>query len=122
MLMDFNGSPDIPPTPSETSGENILQSLEITTTSSPETKMETLFTTQLQWLFCSSLAIIFYCLAFIGCLHKGLDSVNCTRIPKVFIIIIFCLCLFVHVCVYIYLCLCMCINNIYLTFPHQSNM
>jgi hypothetical protein len=37
----------------------------------------------LRWLFCVSLAISIYCMAIIGILHKGLDTVNCSRVPKV---------------------------------------
>ena len=42
----------------------------------------------LRWLFCVSLAISIYCMAIIGMLHKGLDSINCSRVQKVLCIYI----------------------------------
>ncbi|CAG8551478.1 2016_t:CDS:10 [Diversispora eburnea] len=42
----------------------------------------TAFPEPLAWLFCASLAIAMYCMAIIGIVHKGLDSVNLMRIPK----------------------------------------
>ncbi|CAG8446895.1 11155_t:CDS:10 [Diversispora eburnea] len=42
----------------------------------------TKFPASLTWLFCASLAIAMYSMAIIGVLHKGLDSVSLTRIPK----------------------------------------
>ncbi|CAJ0899842.1 6072_t:CDS:10 [Entrophospora sp. SA101] len=80
MFMDFNGAQDIPMPPSY---EDHLLSYEISPSPATETTTtEHSFPIQQQWLLCGSLALAFYCLAFIGCLHKGLDTVSCTRIPK----------------------------------------
>ncbi|CAG8511839.1 165_t:CDS:2 [Paraglomus brasilianum] len=39
---------------------------------------------ELIWLFCVSSGIILYCMAAIGMLHKGLDTVDSLRIPKAY--------------------------------------
>src|SRR5688500_18060174 len=95
MLMDFHGAQDIPPLPSSNEDHllyAILPSSPANETTATESSTHS-FPMQQQWLLCGSLALAFYCLAFIGCLHKGLDTVSCVRIPKVnnkqFVIIIF---------------------------------
>ncbi|CAG8445145.1 892_t:CDS:10 [Acaulospora morrowiae] len=40
------------------------------------------FPMNLQWLHCCSLAVVMYCFAIIGVLHRGLDNVNTLRISK----------------------------------------
>ncbi|CAG8445156.1 893_t:CDS:10 [Acaulospora morrowiae] len=67
-IRDFPGAEDVP-MPMQSQGNTSMGGSEG-------------FEKSLQWLLCGSLAVIMYCLVVIGLLHKGLDSVNYTRISK----------------------------------------
>ncbi|CAG8512414.1 1861_t:CDS:10 [Funneliformis mosseae] len=75
QLRDFPGSQYIPV-------EDSVAHLESRATPDAATTDDAGFTSSLRWLYCVSLAISLYCMAFIGMLHKGLDDANYLRIRK----------------------------------------
>ncbi|CAG8615733.1 16924_t:CDS:10 [Funneliformis caledonium] len=75
QLRDFPGSQYIPV-------EDSVAHLESRATPDSATTDDAGFTSSLRWLYCVSLAISLYCMAFIGMLHKGLDDANYLRIRK----------------------------------------
>ncbi|GBB99866.1 hypothetical protein RclHR1_03660013 [Rhizophagus clarus] len=78
QLRDFPGAEEIPLPGAQ--GEDHGTGLKRAVPASADLTSE--FPTPVRWLFCASLAISIYCMATIGILHKGLDSVTCLRIPK----------------------------------------
>ncbi|RIA96032.1 bacterial low temperature requirement A protein [Glomus cerebriforme] len=80
QLRDFPGAESIPLPDVHGldggGGEEVKRALPASADSTSE------FPASLRWLFCVSLAISIYCMATIGMLHKGLDSVTYLRIRK----------------------------------------
>ncbi|CAI2180747.1 894_t:CDS:10 [Funneliformis geosporum] len=73
QLRDFPGSQHIPVEDND---------LHLESRAVPEHADDAVFPSSLSWLYCISLAISLYCMAFIGMLHKGLDNADYLRIRK----------------------------------------
>ncbi|RIA82456.1 bacterial low temperature requirement A protein [Glomus cerebriforme] len=90
QLRDFPGAQNIPT--QEAIGSHALIA-ELSTESSPTEGVDSHdshagFSSQLSWLYCTTLAISLYCMSIIGVLHKGLDDDNYLRIRKFYRILL----------------------------------